>query len=29
MLNPVQNLTEKIKKMRELEIFENKSKPTE
>ena len=29
MLNPVQNLKEIIKKMIELEIFENKSKPTE
>ena len=29
MLNPVQNLKEKIKKMIELEIFENKSKPRE
>ena len=29
MLNPVQNLKEKIEKMIELEIFENKTKPTE
>ena len=29
MLNPVQNLKEKIENMIELEIFENKTKPTE
>ena len=29
MLNPVQNLKQQIEKMIELEIFENKSKPTE
>ena len=29
MLNQVQNLKEKIEKMIELEIFENKAKPTE
>lgn len=29
MLNPVQNLKQQIEKMIELEIFENKTKPTE